>query len=242
MGLIWKHLSSGLFYPRSFRLIPGLVGTIIPFFWQLINLYGTLPAAVITVGIFQLSIVTIAALIYPLLCFKWGFIEIYCLAAAFMLLALISWQLSNIWVNRRVRFKMFKLQYSTRTAMILLGLLLGNSWPSLPMSPRTSFWDLHLKPKLAGQLRYWDREKLVQTISHDFRQAVKVLEDAIFFGCSPGSFKKLLHTAGIEESQYIIIETIIPHQHARVFGLKRTFYFYVIKVHNNQVPRMKSEA
>ena len=232
MRLIWKHLSSGLIYLRNFRLIPGLVGTIIPFFWQLVNLYGTLPAVIIIAGVFQMLIVIMAAIIYPFFFFKWSFIEIYYLAAVFMLLAVISWQFINIEVNRRAGFKMVKLQFSSRAALLLLGLLLGNRWLSLSISPRTTFWDLHLKPQLAGQLRSKSREQIVAAISHDYRQALNLVEDAIFFGCSPGSFKKLLNAAGLKESQYIIMETIIPPKHARIFGLRRPFYFYVISIRN----------
>jgi len=56
--------------------------------------------------------------------------------------------------------------------------------------------------------------------------------DAIFFGCSPGSFKELLIAAGLKESQFVIMETIIPVDHSSIFGLKRPFYFHVILVHN----------
>ena len=69
MKLILRHLTSGFIYTRSFTLIPALVGTIIPFFWQLVNLYGTLPAVVLIIGAFQLLIVGLAAIIHPyLLC------------------------------------------------------------------------------------------------------------------------------------------------------------------------------
>jgi hypothetical protein len=36
--------------------------------------------------------------------------------------------------------------------------------------------------------------------------------------------------AGLEEEQLLIMETIIPQEHASVFGLNRPFYFYVISV------------
>jgi hypothetical protein len=79
MKLIWQHLTSGLVYARSFRLIPALVGTVIPFFWQLVNLYGTLPAVLLIVGVFQIIIVSMSAIMYPFLFWKLRFLEVYCL-------------------------------------------------------------------------------------------------------------------------------------------------------------------
>lgn len=233
MKLIWKHLTSGLVYARSFRLIPALVGTIIPFFWQLVNLYGTLPAVVLVIGVFQILIVGIAAILYPFLFFKLSILEVYCLAAVIMVVAVISWQVINISANRRAGFKLIKLQFSTRTALLLLGLLLGHHLVPLPISPRTIFWDLHLKPHLAGQLKSKNREEIIAAICYDYQQALNLMDDAIFFGCSPGSFKELLVAAGLKEgSQFVITETIIPVEHSSIFGLRRPFYFYVIFVHN----------
>lgn len=228
MKLILRHLTSGLIYARSFRLIPALVGTVIPFFWQLVNLYGTLPAVVLIIGVFQILIIGLAAIIYPFLLFKLTFIEIYCLAAVFMVVAIISWQVINFCANRRADFKLIKLQFSTRTALLLLGLLLGHRLIPLPVTPHTVFWDLHLKPHLAGQLKSKDREEIIAAISHDYQQALNLMDDAIFFGCSPGSFRELLIAAGLKESQFVISETIIPMEHSRIFGLKRPFYLYVI--------------
>ncbi len=232
MKLILRHLTSGLIYARSFRLIPALVGTIIPFFWQLVNLYGTLPAVVLIIGAFQLLIVGLAAIIYPFLFFKLSIIEVYCLAAVFMVVAVISWQVINIYVNRRTGFKLIKLQFSTRTALLLLGLLLNHRLIPLPVTPKTMFWDLHIKPHLAGQLKSKDREEIIAAIRYDFQQALDLMGDAIFFGCSPGSFKELLIAARLKESQFVIMETIIPVDHSSIFGLKRPFYFHVILVHN----------
>lgn len=232
MELIWKHLTRGLIYARSFRLIPALVGTAIPFFWQLVNLYGTLPAVVLIIGVFQILIVCMAAMIYPFLFFKFTFLELYCLAAVIMAVAIISWQVINIAANRRAGFKLIKLQFSTRTALLLLGLLLGHRLIPLPVSPRTVFWDLHLKPHLAGRLKSKQRKEIIAAIRHDYQQAANLIEDAIFFGCSPGSFKKLLIDAGIKESQFVMMKTIIPIEHASIFGLRRSFYFYVIFVHD----------
>jgi len=240
MKLILRHLTSGLIYARSFRLIPALVGTIIPFFWQLVNLYGTLPAVVLIIGVFQILIIGLAAIIYPFLFFKLSFIEVYCLAAVFMVVAIISWEIINICANRRAGFKLIKLQFSTRTALLLLGLLLSHRLIPLPVSPRTMFWDLHLKPRLAGQLKSKSRDEIIAAIRYDYQQALNLMGDAIFFGCSPGSFKELLIAAGLKESQFVIMETIIPVEHSSIFGLKQPFYLYLILVHNRgtegQVP------
>jgi len=228
MKLILRHLTSGLIYACSFRLIPALVGTIVPFFWQLVNLYGTLPAVVLIIGVFQILITGLAAIIYPFLFFKLTFIEVYCLAAVFMVVAIISWQVINIYANRRAGFKLVKLQFSTRTALLLLGLLLSHRLIPLPVTPKTMFWDLHIKPHLAGQLKSKDREEIIAAIRYDYQQALNLMGDAIFFGCSPGSFKELLIAAGLKESQFVIMETIIPVEHSSIFGLKQPFYLYLI--------------
>lgn len=232
MKLVGRHLTVGLIYARSLWLLPSLAGAIIPFFWQLVNLYGTLPAVVIILGIFQLLIVSLAAVMYPFsFILKQSVITAYCLAALVVVLAFISWVVVNVFINHRAGFKLVKLQFSTRTALLLLGLLLGNRWLSLPASPKTTFWDLHLKPHLAGQLQTKSREYIVAAIYHDYQKAQKLIPEAIFFGCSPGSFKKLWLEAGLKEEQLIIMETIIPQEHARVFGVNRPFYFYVISNH-----------
>ena len=177
-------------------------------------------------------IVGLAAIIYPFLFFKLSFIEVYYLAAVFMVIAIISWQAINICANRRAGFKLIKLQFSTRTALLLLGLLLGHRLIPLPVPPRMMFWDLHLKPHLAGQLKAKSREEIIAAIRHDYQRALNLMDDAIFFGCSPGSFKELLLAAGLQESQFAITETIIPVEHSCIFGLKRPFYFYVIFIRN----------
>jgi hypothetical protein len=234
MKLVGRHLTVGLVYACSLRILPSLVGTIIPFFWQLVNLYGTLPALLIILGIFHILIVSLAAIVYPfLLLLELSFLTAYCLAALVMVLAFLSWVVINISINYRAGFKLIKLQFSTRTALLLLGLLLGHRFLPLPVSPKTTFWDIHIKPHLAGQLHTKSREEIIAAIRHDYQKVQNILPDAIFFGCSPGSFKNLLVAAGVQESQFSILETIIPPEHARVFGLNRPFYFYVISVNHD---------
>jgi hypothetical protein len=230
VGVIKRHLTSGLFYIRSFKLIPALVGTIIPFFWQMVNLYGTLPAIILIIGVWQLIAAALSAIMYPLLFWLLTLGEIYCLALLFMVIAGISWLVINIITNRRAGFKMIKLQFSTRTALTLMGLLLGQRYLTLPVTPRTACWDLHLQPHLAGRLQNQDKEEIVAAIRHDYKQAAELLGEAALFGCSPGSFEDLLLAAGIKESQFIMMDTIIPPEHAAVFGIYRPFYFYVIIV------------
>ena len=230
MRLVVRHLTKGLIFRSSFSLIPSLPGTIIPFFWQLINLYGTLPAVIIILGIFQLLIVGMAAILYPLLVFQLSFIQVYGLAALLMAAAVGAWLFMNRSVNQRADFQLVKLQFSTRTALLALGLLLCNRLVPLPVSPGTTFWDLHLKPSLAGNLRTKKRSEIVAAVRHDFQRAQALLPNAILFGCSPGSFKHILKAAGLQESQFHIMDTIIPIKHAKIFGLKQPFYFYVISL------------
>lgn len=232
MKLMGRHLTVGLIYDRSLWLFPALIGTIIPFSWQLVNLYGTLPAILIILGIFQLLIVSLAAVLYPfLLLFQLSFITAYYLAALVVALAFVSWMSVNTVINCRAGFKLIKLQFSTRTALMLMGLLLSNCCMSLPVSSQTTFWDIHLKPHLAGRLQTKSWEEIIAAIRHDYQQVQNLLPHAVLFGCSPGSFKKLWLEAGLKEEQLIIMETIIPQEHARVFGVNRPFYFYVISNH-----------
>ena len=230
MGVIKRHLSSGLFYIRSFKLIPASAGTIIPFFWQLVNLYGTLPAIILIIGVWQLIAAALCAIMYPLLFGRLTLGKIYCLALFFMAVAIISWLMINIITNRRAGFKMIKLQYSSRTALTLLGLLLGQRCLALPVTARTVYWDLHLQPQLAGQLQKQAKEDIAAAIRYDYNRATQLLGEAVLFGCSPGSFKDLLLAAGLKESQFIMMDTIIPPEHAAIFGISRPFYFYVIMV------------
>lgn len=230
MRLVVRHLTKGLIFRSSLRLVPSLAGTIMPFFWQLINLYGTLPAVIIILGVFQLLIVSMAALLYPVLFFQLRFIQVYGLAALFMAAAVMTWLFMNRSVHQQADFQLVKLQFSTRTALLSVGLLLCHRLAPLPVSPGTTFWDVHLKPKLAGNLRTISHRELVAAVRHDYQQAQASLPNAILFGCSPGSFKHILRAAGLQESQFHIMDTIIPSRHAEIFGLKRPFYFYIISL------------
>lgn len=243
MRLVVRHLTKGLIFPSSLRLVPSLAGTVMPFFWQLINLYGTLPAVIIILGVFQLLIVGMAAILYPVLFFQLSLIQIYGLAALFMAAAVMTWLFMNRSVHQRADFQLVKLQFSSRTALLALGLLLCNRLVPLPVSPGTTFWDLHLKPSLAGNLRTKKRSEIVAAVRHDFQRAQALMPHAILFGCSPGSFKHVIKAAGLQESQFHIMDTIIPIKHAEIFGLKRPFYFYVISLSPaGEVPEDKTSA
>ena len=122
MKLVLRHLTSGLIYARSLRILPSLIGTIIPFFWQMVNLYGTLPAVLITLAILQIITVSLTAIIYPFLYLRLSFLTVYCLAVLITAIAFISWVFINVYRNHRAKFKLIKLQFSTRTALILLSL------------------------------------------------------------------------------------------------------------------------
>lgn len=228
MRLITRHLTKGLIYARSLSLIPALAGTAVPLFWQLINLYGTLPAVLILLAMLQMTIAAISIVLYPFLFFRLGFIQTYFLAALFMAAAVIAWLSINHSINRRAGFQLIKLQSSTRTSLSLLSLLLCHRFLPLPLSPGTTFWDLHLKPNLAGRLKTKRRQEIITAIRHDYRQAQGMLGNAILFGCSPGSFRNVLMAAGLEESQFYILDTVIPIKHAEIFGVRKPFYFYVI--------------
>lgn len=206
------------------------MATIVPLFWQLINLYGTAPTVFMIFCGLQMLTVGFAAIMYPLLFFQLSFIKVYYLAVLFMVIAFFSWLLMNISINRRAGFKLIKLQFSTWTAFALLSILLGRRLLSIQVSSQTIFWDLHLKPNLAGQLRNKSRQEIISAICHDYQRAKSLMPDAILFGCSPGSFKNLLKAAGLQESQFLMMKTIIPAEHAKIFGLKRPFYFYVISI------------
>lgn len=230
MRLIVRHLTKGLIFRSSYRLIPSVPGTIIPFFWQLINLNGTLSAVIIILGVFQLLIVCMAALLYPVLFYQLSFIQVYGLAALFMAAAMVTWLFMNRSINQRADFQLVTLQFSTRAALLSLGLLLGQRLVPLPVSPGTTFWDVHLKPSLAGNLRTKNRREIVAAVRQDIQRAQHLMPNAILFGCSPGSFKQILKAAGLQESQFDIMDTIIPIKHAEIFGLQRPFCFYVISL------------
>jgi len=99
------------------------------------------------------------------------------------------------------------------------------------VSSQTTFWDIHLKPRLAGRLQTKSREEIIAAIHHDHQQVQNLLPHAVFFGCSPGSFKELWRAADLPENQLLTMETIIPQEHARVFRVNRPFYFYLISNH-----------
>ena len=123
-----------------------------------------------------------------------------------LILTFIAWSSASIYFNRRARFELVNLHYSTRTALILLGLLLCHRIPEIRVSPRTTFWDVHLKPDLAGNLLRTGKHRIINGLASDYARMGEVLgTDVVVFGCSPGSFKSLLQKAGLSSSQFTMI-------------------------------------
>jgi hypothetical protein len=229
MRLISRHLTTGLIYARVWKLLLVAPGTIISLFWQLINLYGTLPGVLLTLCSFQLLAGVLAVIIWSGSLFTLSFQVAFLAGAGILVLMFIAWLLANIHLNRRARFELVNLHYSTRTALLLLGLLLCHRIPEVRVSPRTTFWDVHLKPTLAGNLHRIGKSRIVDGLASDYSRLWELLgTDVVVFGCSPGSFKGLLQKAGLSATQFTMIETVIPSSHARVFGLNQPFYFYII--------------
>lgn len=237
MRLIAKHLTYGLIYPYVMRLLPAFPGTIFSLFWQLVNLYGSLPAVILTAFIFQLAAVAIAAILVTGSLFVLDFRVAFGIALAILALLVITWAVVSFSLNRRADFSLFRLHYSSSTALILLSILLGHRIPEIKVSPGTTIWEIHLKPSAAGNLDHRDRTTIAQAIGSDYRRAAELLgPDTIAFGCSPGSFARLLLQAGINESYFTTFATIIPTRHSRVFGNERPFYFYIIQINEEALP------
>lgn len=73
-------------------------------------------------------------------------------------------------------------------------------------------------------------ETITPTIAADYRRAREALgPGGVIFGCSPGSFARLMQEAGLDETRYTVWETVISPRHSRVFGRERPFYFYIIQ-------------
>ncbi len=231
MRIVFNHLTIGLIYRDGARLIPAFAGTIISFFYQLINLYGSLPAGFLVV-IFLAMVSTIFS--YTLHLFSLFFIPLpICAIITLTILAasFIAWLFINIRINRTAKLKIFKLNYSSRLAFNGLAVLLCNQALTINISPETRFWDVHFKPGLAGNLKPYDPEILNKLIQEDFIQIQQVLgHDAALFGCTPGSIAKYLGHLPLDNYTFQVLKTLIPLEHAKIFGLVRDFYFHVINL------------
>ena len=229
MRVVFNHLTIGLIYKDFGRLFPAFIGTVISVLYQLINLYGFLPALIIVfIGLGMLS--TLFA--YTLHIFSLFLIALpACLMITCILLiiAFAAWVLVNYKINRKANMQIFKLNYSSRLSFSGLGILLCNRMLPLNLAPRTSFWDIHFKPSLAGKIKNYSSETLAKLINDDFTKIQQTLGgNTVLYGCTPGTVAKYLEKLPLENYSFQVIRTLIPPEHAKVFGLTRDFYFHVI--------------
>ena len=139
MRLISRHLTIGLIYARVWKLLLAVPGTIISLFWQLVNLYGTLPGVLLTLFSFQLLAGALAVIIWSGSFFTLSFQAAFLVGTGILILTFLAWSSASIYFNRRARFELVNLHYSTRTALILLGLLLCHRIPEIRVSPGPLF-------------------------------------------------------------------------------------------------------
>lgn len=230
MRLVIRHLTRGLIYRNFLRLLPAFPGTVFSLFWQLVNLYGTLPALILTVVLFQSAAILVALLIMTVSLFTIDFRMAFIAGAAVIAFLILIWATATLYINCRLRLKQYHLHYSTRTALILLGVLLCHRLPELMLSPGMTFWEMHIKPARAGKLAAMEPDAIALNIAADYRRALELLgPGAVIFGCSPGSFVWHMQEAGLDATRYTVWETVIPPRHSRVFGRERPFYFYIIQ-------------
>lgn len=233
MHVIKNHLTIGLVYKDVWRLIPASVGTLVSLGYQLVNLYGFLPAIFIIVFMVGIIAALLSLSLYLLSFFHLNFQLCALITAVIMATFLLIWLLVNLYINRRIKLRISKLSYSSRAALNILSLLLCNKIIPIKSAPRTQFWELHFKPHLAGKIQNLDAEELNAAIQTDYGLlAAELAPDSILFGCTPGCLEKHMQLAGIQNTQFQIEKTIIPPEHARVFGLKRSFFFHVLSFHS----------
>ena len=233
MRVIKNHLTIGLVYKDVWRLIPASVGTLVSLGYQLVNLYGFLPAIIIIVFMVGIIAALLSLSLYLLSFFHLNFQLCTLITAVIMATFLLIWLLVNLYINRRIKLRISKLSYSSRAALNILSLLLCNKIIPIKSAPRTQCWELHFKPHLAGKIQNLDAEALNAAIQADYGLlAAELAPDSILFGCTPGCLEKHMQLAGIQNTQFQIEKTIIPPEHARVFGLKRSFFFHVLSFHS----------
>jgi hypothetical protein len=230
LRLVIRHLTRGLIYRNFLLLLPAFPGTVFSLFWQLVNLYGSLPALILTLIIFQSAAILAALLIVTASLFATDFRVAFTAATVVIVILILTWAIATLNANRRLRLRLYHLHYSTRTALILVGLLLCHRVPELKLSPGMTFWEMHIKPSRAGNLAAMEPHTIAQTIAADYRRARELLgPEGVIFGCSPGSFVRLMQEAGLDANRYTVWKTVIPARHSRVFGRERPFYFYIIQ-------------
>lgn len=228
MRVLFNHLTIGLIYRDFWRLGAAFIGSLISLLYQLINLYGFLPA-VLAIGIILGVIILLITCSLHL--FSFLLIPLAsCVLISLLLIAIgfFTWLFINISINRKAKLKLFKLNFSSRMVFMLLAVLLCNRVIPINISPKTRFWDVHFKPSLAGKIGHYDFTTLNKLIEEDLLNIKQVLGDnAVLFGCTPGTLAKHFNNLPVKYD-YQVVKTIIPPEHARVFGLTRDFYLHVI--------------
>lgn len=154
----------------------------------------------------------------------------YC-ALVILILALLFWLLNTLIVNHQANLKFVRLYYSSRTALLIIGKLLCNRHVDFDITSNTRFYELHISPSYVSKINYRrDKDELIKAIVHDYKRITELLgNDVVLFGCSPGSFARLLMKAGLNDTQLMVVKTIIPKTNAQVLGMRRHFYLHVIK-------------
>ncbi|NLB88015.1 MAG: hypothetical protein GX790_02120 [Syntrophomonadaceae bacterium] len=230
MRVVLNHLTIGLIYRGFWKMGPALVGTLVSLLYQLINLYGFLPAVLMILIASALIGAGMSVSIFILSLF---FIPLHlCMIISLIIIAvaILSWLFINISVNSKAKLRIFKLNYSSRMVFLMLSVLLCNRLVPIKISARTSFWDVHFKPSLAGKIGSYDFATLNKLIGEDLRRMKQVLgEDTVLFGCTPGSLAE--HFSSLPDKyDYQIVKTVIPPEHAQVFGLIRDFNLHIVNL------------
>ena len=218
MRLISRHLTTGLIYARVWKLLLVAPGTIISLFWQLINLYGTLPGVLLTLCSFQLLAGVLAVIIWSGSLFTLSFQVAFLAGAGILVLMFIAWLLANIHLNRRARFELVNLHYSTRTALILLGLLLCHRIPEVRCLPD---YLLGCSPETdsAGNLHRIGKSRIVDGLASDYSRLWSCWEQMWWYSAVHPIVQRFDAKGRVIATQFTMIETVIPSSHAWVFGL-----------------------
>lgn len=227
MRVIFNHITIGIMYRDFWRLVPAFIGTYISLFYQLINLYGLLPAIGI-VFLFLSSIITIFS--YTLHIISFFLIPIRLAIFIILLLVVISfltWLLINININRQHNFKIFKLNYASYTAFLILNNFLCRGKAELPTFPHTIFLDVHFKPSLAGNIKNYDKDNLISLIKSDYEKLGAFSDNLVLYGITPGNLTSYLKELDLDNN-FQVYPTIIPPKHAKVFGLTKDFFFHIL--------------
>lgn len=206
-----------------------MAGTFITLFYQVVSLYGFLPMVFLAIMILGVVNVVFSYTLHLVSLFLIPLPICIIITNCIIVVSFLAWLIINIRINRQANLEIFKLNYSSRTAFIFLSILLCNRILPMSVLPSARFWDVHIKPHLAGKLQLFDRELLSRAIQDDFLKLESILkENAVIFGCTPGSLSKEITALELDKSDYQIAKTIKPPEHALVFGLNRDSYLHMI--------------